>query len=62
MGLFNRLGREVEKLKQKADTARAEQATHGCENCGELFYSARESCPECSSDAVVEIDTSGSPD
>jgi len=52
MGLFERLGRNVEKLKQQAEAASEQSATHGCENCETLLYTDHDECPECGADAV----------
>lgn len=56
MGLFNRLGRKVEELRQQAEGAKEGKASHKCANCEELFYTDHETCPECDSDAVVSIE------
>lgn len=53
MGLFERLGRSVEELRQEAADAREAEATHECSACGQLLYTDREDCPECGG-AVVE--------
>lgn len=54
MGLFENLGRKVEKFKQQADEAANSEASHVCENCGESLFSPHETCPNCGSEAVVE--------
>jgi len=56
MGLFNRLGRKVEKLKQEAETASEGSATHQCEHCEALLYTDHAECPECGAAAVVSVD------
>jgi len=56
MGLFNSLGRKVEKLKQEAEAASEESATHRCENCEERLYTDYEECPECGGQPVVAVD------
>ncbi|MFB6178399.1 MAG: hypothetical protein ABEI77_01585 [Halorientalis sp.] len=55
MGLFNRLGRKVEGFKQDVEAAKAEEATHQCVDCEQLFYSAHDTCTACGSDAVEEL-------
>lgn len=47
MGLFKDVGRRVEQFKQAARDAAEEEATHRCTACGERFYTAQETCPEC---------------
>lgn len=54
MGLFERAGKNFERFKQQAANAAKEEASHGCENCGELLYTDHEQCPECGSEQVVE--------
>lgn len=56
MGFFNDLGKKAERLRQQARDAEEEEATHTCRNCDALLYADREECPECGSDAVVEIE------
>ena len=56
MGLFENLGRKVEKFKQQAEEASAEQASRECADCGELIYTDREDCPECGSERIVTRD------
>lgn len=55
MGFFNNLGRKAEKLKQQATAASDGEATHGCTDCETLLYTDHEECPECGSEAVVEL-------
>jgi rubrerythrin len=55
MGLFNRLGRKVEELKQEATEVSEESATHRCERCETLLYTDHEVCPECDAPAVVVL-------
>jgi rRNA maturation endonuclease Nob1 len=52
MGFFNQLGRKVEGFKQDVETAKADEATHRCTDCGELFYSDHDACSECGGDVV----------
>ena len=56
MGFFENLGRKVGEFTHEAKRAADEEAPYACENCGERFYAARETCPECGSEAVVERD------
>lgn len=55
MGLFNDLGKKFEKLKKEAESSASEEATHACRDCETLLYTDHETCPECGSDAVVEL-------
>lgn len=57
MGLFNRLGRKVEELKQEAESASQDEATHQCEHCETLLYTDYPECPECGEEAVVALET-----
>ncbi len=54
MGFFNNLGRKVEEFKRDVDTAKADEATHQCTECEQLYFAAREECADCGSDTVVE--------
>jgi rRNA maturation endonuclease Nob1 len=49
MGLFENLGRKVEKFKQSAQDASADSAEAICADCETLVYSDRDTCPECGS-------------
>ena len=53
MGLFERLGREAEKIKREVDSARDEGASFRCVDCGATFYADREECDDCGSEDVV---------
>lgn len=55
MGIFNRLGKRFEKLKQQAEDASSEEATHACLECETLLYTEYETCPECGSDRVGKL-------
>jgi len=55
MGLFERLGRNVEKLKQQATAQAEESATHRCEDCETLLYADHNECPECGEAAVTAL-------
>ena len=54
MGLFENLGKKVERFKQQAEDAASEGASHVCEDCGESLYADRDQCPHCGSENVVE--------
>jgi rRNA maturation endonuclease Nob1 len=52
MGLFEKLGREVEEFKQNAKRAADESSEYRCRSCGERFHLDHDECPECGSDDV----------
>ena len=54
MGLFNRLGREVEQFKQTAKDSAAEQFDYRCEACDSRFAKNHDYCPDCGTQAVVD--------
>lgn len=54
MGLFRDVGRRVERFKKQAASTAEEGASHECRDCGERLYAARDRCPDCGSEAVVE--------
>ena len=59
MGLFENLGKKVERFKQQAEEAANEDASHVCADCSEPLYADRDRCPECGSENVVERAESG---
>ena len=54
MGLFNELGRKVEKFKQASQSA-ADDDGYECRNCGERYTTDREECLECGGTDVVPV-------
>lgn len=56
MGLFNKLGREVEKFARDAKATADEGAEYECASCGGRFYTAHDECPECGSPEIGIID------
>ncbi|USZ68875.1 hypothetical protein NGM10_03855 [Halorussus salilacus] len=56
MGLFRKLGKQVEQFKQDAKTAADEAAGYECAACGARFHTSQDDCPECGSDEVAAID------
>ncbi|MEF8824945.1 MAG: hypothetical protein V5A34_02300 [Halapricum sp.] len=52
MGLFENLGRKVEKFKQDATDSAAEPS-HACTDCGEEFFTDYEQCPDCEGPVVA---------
>lgn len=63
MGLFNDLGRRVERFKQSAVEAAEAGADYECRACEARFHTDREECPECGASAVVptEDEADGGP-
>ncbi|WP_225333181.1 hypothetical protein [Halomicrobium urmianum] len=57
MGLFRDLGERVEKLKRQATDAASE--TYVCAECGAEFATGYETCPECESESVERVESSG---
>lgn len=53
MGLFRKLGQEVERFKQTATEAAAEDGAYRCETCKAEFAADRDRCPECGGETVV---------
>lgn len=56
MGLFNRLGRNVERFAQDAKAAAADEAEYECRACGARFHADRDRCSECGSTDLVRVD------
>jgi len=56
MGIFNRLGREVEEFKQSAQQAAEERHDYRCTACDARFSTEYEACPDCGAEAVVAAD------
>jgi rRNA maturation endonuclease Nob1 len=53
MGLFNKLGRQVEQFKQSATEAAEESADYHCRACASEFHTEYDECPDCGSQDVV---------
>lgn len=62
MGMFERLGEKVERFKQEAVAASEESAAYRCRDCGEPIYSEQESCPECGSSEIAQVETADEED
>jgi rRNA maturation endonuclease Nob1 len=54
MGIFNRLGREVEQFKQTAKQSAQERQDYRCVDCDARFSTDHDYCPDCGEDAIVE--------
>lgn len=56
MGLFRKLGNQVEQFKQSAKSAADEGAEYECTACGTRFHTTQDVCTECGSNEIVAID------
>lgn len=52
MGLFNRLGRQVEQFRQTARSTAKQEADYQCGACGVELYTRPEECPECGAEQI----------
>lgn len=59
MGLFEKVGRRVERFKQRASDAATAEADYECSACGERLYADAETCPECGAAAVEALAPEG---
>ena len=59
MGLFNKLGQEIERFRQDAKKAAAETEQYECQDCGARFHAEYEKCPECGSETVTTLPEDG---
>lgn len=57
MGIFTKLGRQVEEFKQTAKKAANSDETYQCPACDEQFDSKHEQCPECGEQIVESTRT-----
>jgi rRNA maturation endonuclease Nob1 len=55
MGLFRKLGRQVERVKRDV-TSESEKADYRCEECDARFVGEYDRCPECGSTALVSLE------
>lgn len=62
MGMFERLGEKVERLKQEAVAGREDSVEFRCRDCGEGFYSEPEACPECGSTEMARVESDTEPE
>lgn len=58
MGLFRKIGRQVEQFKAEATDAAEEHTTrtYRCDECDAGFDDYREQCPDCGSGDIVPVD------
>lgn len=56
MGLFRKLGRQVERFTTKAKTVAKEHAVYECDDCGARFSEHHKQCPECKSGDVISVE------
>ncbi len=57
MGLFRKLGRQVEQFTKTAKTAAEEHVVYQCDNCGARFSEPPKQCPECTSETITQKST-----
>ncbi|WP_433623710.1 hypothetical protein [Halomicrococcus sp. NG-SE-24] len=57
MGLFEKLGRQVEQFKQTAKKTAEENASYRCQACHERFDADYDRCPECGAEQVTPTET-----
>jgi uncharacterized OB-fold protein len=57
MGLFKRIGRQVEQFKQTATEAAETDATYQCRDCDARFHTQHDRCAECNSESIVSLAT-----
>lgn len=55
MGIFNEVGRRVERFRQTAKETAAESAAYECGACEERFHADHDECPECGATAVESV-------
>jgi len=53
MGLFNKLGRQVEQFKQNAKEAAEESDVYRCRACDAKFHTDYDECPECGAEEIT---------
>ncbi len=57
MGIFNELGRQVERFKQTAENSAEESTAYQCRACDARFHTHHDQCPECGSEQVESTTT-----
>lgn len=50
MGLFRKIGRNVEEFSRSVKESADEAADYRCADCDEPYYTERETCSECGGD------------
>lgn len=53
MGLFRKIGRQVEQFKREATAAADRETEYECTACGTRFDADRDRCSECGSEDIV---------
>ena len=53
MGIFRKIGRQVEQFKQDAAAAADRETERECTACGARFDADHDRCPECGSEDVA---------
>lgn len=55
MGIFRKVGRQVEQFKRTATEAAEEDADYRCRACDARFDAHEGRCPECGATEVVSV-------
>lgn len=55
MGIFNKLGRELEQFKQNAKEAAEETAAYQCQACNARLHTEHDECPDCGAHEVISV-------
>ncbi|WP_073306376.1 hypothetical protein [Halobaculum gomorrense] len=53
MGVFERIGRQVEQFKRTVKKEAERTADYRCRTCEEQFQTDQDECPECGAETVV---------
>lgn len=62
MKFLRKIGREVEKVKQSAESATGDGDTYACGECGGAFGTDHDYCPDCGEPALERVDDEGADD
>ncbi len=57
MGIFNKVGREVERLKQNVTAVAEKQSDYQCLACDAQLHTEYDECPECGAQEVTSRTT-----
>ncbi|MDL5363476.1 hypothetical protein [Halalkalicoccus sp. NIPERK01] len=57
MGLFKRIGRQVERVKRTATETAQEDTNYRCQACDARFHIHHDQCPECEARSIVSTST-----
>lgn len=56
MGLFEKAGRQFERIKQNVTAAAEESAEYECASCGRRLFAQPDACPECGATEFVRTE------